>query len=447
MSVIVRYIGIDVHKDMAYVHALDQHGNKLFRTRLRMELQFDAFAETLGPQDHVALEATTHAFTLHDVLAEHAGEVVVVNPIKTALIAKARVKTDKLDARILAELMRCGFIYAVWVPPMKIRQLRSLVGQRIGRNKDRTRVKNAIHALLRTYRLTPPVKDPFTQRGRVWLQRVELEPLARFQMDQHLQLLDAIENNIRALEGEIARLAADNPMVKRIMQVTGLSYYTALAVYAEIGDIERFPSAKQLASYVGIVPSVDQSGDHCYYGRITKAGRKRLRWILIEAAHTAVKHDASLSRFYHRIAYKKGKNVAKVAVARKLVVRLWYMWHEDENLRTLNKGLWTRKLQQLAWKVGSQHRAGSVQEFIAATASELGVPLTPDQARGRKRGRKKETSAPAPGTESAPAQNATPTTKEAADRNIVRHGELWVDAVTGEIITDAPPATHTPVIP
>jgi len=425
----VRYLGIDVHKDVAHVCALDLEGKVLFRETVPMNHAFDQFAARLTAWDHVALEATTNAFTLYDTLAAHAGEVVVVNPLKTRLIAEARIKSDRLDARILADLMRSDFIYRVWVPPTEIRALRSLVGQRTGVNKQLTQVKNALQALLRTHRIEYETGKVFTQKGRARLRQLKLPELAAFQRDQFLARLESLEAELAAYDKAIARLAGGNPIVKRLMQQTGIDYYSALAIYAEIGDVERFRSAKKLCSYAGLVPSLDQSGKKCRRGRITKAGRKRLRWILVECAQVACKHDPSLQKFFDRICRRKGRNVAVVAVARKLLVRIWHLWRRDENHRFVDKDLWTRKLQRLAHDIGCRERGKTSTEFITETARELEVTLTPEQTRGRIRHRKTTRAAD---TKSQPAAPPAP------KRKVVKVHDHWVDSETGEVL-DQPP--------
>lgn len=331
-----------------------------------------------------------------------------MNPIKTRLIATARIKSDKLDAKNLALLLLSGFVHTVWVPPVEVRELRALVGQRLGLNKDCTRVKNALHALLRTHRIESPYEDLFSQKGLRWLKKLELSPRVAFQRDQHLRLFEAVEENRAKLDKEIARLAGDNLVVLRLMQQAGLDYYTALAVYAEIGDIRRFPTARHLSSYTGLVPCLDQSGPKRRLGQITKAGRKRLRWLLVEAAQTASNYDPTTRRLLNRIAAKKGRNVAIAAVAHRLAVRIWHAWHNDENFRQMNKGLWTRKLQDLAYEIGCRQHGIRATDFIKESAKSLKVSLTEEQARGRnrKRGPKVE--------DKGNADNEPPFTQEGA---------------------------------
>jgi len=444
----IRFFGIDIHKDVAYVCAVDGQGRIVLSLAVPMNHAFDQFAAQLTKADHVAVEASTNAFAIHDVLARYAGEVVVVNPIKTRLIAEARIKSDKLDAQNLAQLLRSGFIYQVWVPPTEIRELRSLVGQRTGLNKQRTQVKNALQALLRTHRIEYETGKVFTQAGRRWLRSLELPGLATFQRDQHLTLLESIEVNLAAYDKEIARLAGDNPVAKRLMQQTGINYYSALAIYAEIGDIERFSSPKKLCSYAGLVPTLDQSGKKCRVGRITKAGRKRLRWILVECAQVACNHDPSLKKCFDRIAQKKGRNVAVVAVARRLLVRIWHLWHEDENHRHMKKDLWTRKLQDLAYDIGCRELGKQSTDFIQDTAQELEVKLTEEQARGRARNRKKkeavaEQTAPAPTTTGADpgSELADPDQPRQDKDKVLKVQAGWVDLETGELLKRRPSGT------
>jgi transposase len=393
-----RYLGLDVHKDFIQVAALDAQGNQLFERRIPNNEELEFFALTLRRTDAVALEATCNAFALHDLFSAHAGEVVVVNAYRTKLIAQSRVKTDKVDALVLAQLLRTRFIATVWVPPREIRELRSLLALRTSLNRQGTCMKNSIHAMLRGHRLRFGGKELFSVKGRQWLDQQTWSNIDRFRLNELLSMLDSNQASQDRLEAFIAQLAVANPIVQRLMQLHGLGFFSALAVYAEIGDINRFATPGKLASYAGLTPSVHQSGNgQAYYGSITKAGRKRLRWILVEAVQAAARHEPRMEEFFNRVRARKGWNVAIVACAHKLLIRIWHVWHDAVNARHLDPALYTRKLQGLAWAAGGKRlrELGDKNSaaFINRTCTELGVMLSTDAPRGRERRRRPAPSA------------------------------------------------------
>jgi len=384
-----RYHGLDAHKDSVYLCVRDEAGTILREERLTFGSEWKTYCASLTPEDEVVLEASTQVFDLYDQLAPHAGRAVVAHPADVRLVAKAHFKSDRLDADRLSYLLRLNAIPEVWIPPEDIRTLRALLSQRQSLQKESTRRKNVLHSLLHAHGHTPPMSDLFSQEGRQWLGEVGgADPVWLLQVNTHLALLEAAETAVQGLDAHLVQVAQSHPLILRLMQQAGLDWLGALILYAAIGDISRFPSEKHLASYLGLVPSLAQSGQKRRQGSITKAGRKQPRWLLVEAARVAIRYDGTLQACYERIAAKKGSNVAIVAIARKLAVRTWHIWHEDQNARTLDVGQWTRKLQKLAWQVGQENLPQGSREFIRQTAEVLGVELTEEQTRGRYAGRK-----------------------------------------------------------
>lgn len=324
-----RYFGIDTHKKYVVVASVNEHQEVLsLPQRVEMTDLAKWAAKTLTQQDRAVIEATTNAWHIYDILAVHTGQVLVANPYKTKLIAEARIKSDKIDALVLARLLAARFICEVWVPATNVRQCRALAAHHTSLSRQLNRVKNRIYSLLARHDLKCPERSPFTEAGRAWLQTLALAATEMLELRQLLAHLDLLRAQQAEAEGFIAHLAAQDQRVPRIMQVTGIGCFTAFAILAIIGDIHRFSSAQQLTGYAGLVPSLKQTGDHTYSGHITKAGSPELRWLMVEAARSAVRFDPHWQGVYERLKSRRGSNIAAVAVARKLLVAIWHLLHD-----------------------------------------------------------------------------------------------------------------------
>jgi len=369
-----RFFGLDVHKEYATICGISQQGQVVVKgDRLPLE-QLPAWAaETLTGEDAVALEASTNTWWVYDCLAVRAGRVVVVNPIKTRLIAQARISTDELSAEALARLLQSNFICEVWVPEERTREYRQLVSHRIRLAQEAIRLKNRIHATLHRQQIRCPYSGLFSRVGRAWLRKLELPELEKLLLRQNLDLLEGSEEALAEVDQLLARLAQEDQRVPILMQIPGINIFSALAILAEIGEIGRFASAKKLSSYAGLVPSLHRSGQKHTSGPITKAGRCRLRWILVEAAHVAARHDPQLGRFYHRLRAKKGTNVAVVATARKMLVVIWHLLSGDGVYRGRQVQMIARKFLEWGWKVGQKDRCASNKEFVLKQLQQIQI--------------------------------------------------------------------------
>lgn len=196
----------------------------------------------------------------------------------------------------------------------ELRDLRALVRHRARLVRVRTSVKNRVHALLDRYGLKHEFSDLFGKAGLNWLRGLDLDQLDRLVLDNHIEFVECLNRLIRNVEREINRRASLDEDVRLLLSLTGVGVYSALLIKSEIGDIRRFPNYKKLISWAGLAPSLYQSGNVERHGRITKQGSRMLRWIMVEAARVAVRHDARLRGFYERV--KRG------VVNR----RLWLLW-------------------------------------------------------------------------------------------------------------------------
>lgn len=347
----MRTVALDVHKRFAEV-AVHEDGD--VRRLGRIETgQLREFAASLAPTDHVVLESTAMTWAIAELLAEHAGRVTVSNPMRTRAIASAKVKTDKIDAKVLAQLGAADFLPEVWAPDEVTRALRRRVAHRSSLVVQRTRLRNQIHAVLTRNLIDAPVTDVFGQGGRVWLADVELPVHEREQVDSDLRLHDALNHEIELVERQLAEQALARTDVRHLMTISGVGAITALALVAVIGDVTRFPSPRHLVGYLGLDPRVRQSGEKAArHGHISRAGQAHARGLLIEAAHSAIRTPGPLHAFHGRIATRRGKQIAICATARKLTVLAWHLLSKDEDYRYGAPTITQRKLRNLQRKAG-----------------------------------------------------------------------------------------------
>jgi transposase len=347
----MRTVALDVHKRFAEVAVHEDGG---LRRLGRIETgQLRVFAQSLGAQDHVVLESTAMTWAIAELLAEHAGRVTVSNPMRTRAIASAKVKTDKIDAKVLAQLGAADFLPEVWAPDEVTRALRRRVAHRSSLVRQRTRLRNQVHAVLARNLIDAPVTDVFGQGGRRWLTDVQLPVHEREQVDSNLRLHDALDVEIELVERQLAEQALTRSDVRHLMTIPGVGAITALALVAVIGDATRFPSPRHLVGYLGLDPRVRQSGEKAArHGHISRAGQAHARGLLVEAAHTAIRTPGPLRAFHGRIATRRGKQIALCATARKLAVLAWHLLTKDEDYRYGAATITQRKLRALQRKAG-----------------------------------------------------------------------------------------------
>ena len=366
----MRIIALDVHRSFAQTAILE---NGKLRDAGKIDLEYSRllqFARKLKPDDEIVIEATGNTSAIVRVLLPFVGRVVIANPILVRAIAWAKVKTDKIDAAVLAKLHASGFLPEVWMPDEETEARRRVVAERTQLVSQMTRLKNRIQSVLHA-NLIPPYKGVlFSQRGRAWL---EAQPLAEDQrrvIVRHAGELDRLGAELAEVDKSLAQKALDEPQVKRLMTITGVNATVGMSVLAAIGDIHRFSSPEKLVSYFGLNPRVRQSGDKpAYHGRITKQGRAHPRSMLVEAAWVISGAPGPLRAFFIRIRDKRGKHVAAVATARKLAVIVWHILTKDEDYTWGRPALLQWKLRKLELKAGHPSRRGGRQKGSAAAYS------------------------------------------------------------------------------
>ena len=223
---------------------------------------------------------------MNEAFEKHGINVKLANPMKTKAIAEARIKTDKLDARTLAHLLRSNLIAESYIaPPDKVREDRSLLRLRINLVSDRTRVMNRVHSLLDKYDLKCKYDHIFGVNGIRWLKSIELKGNDQIQLANYIHSIEFLNSEITLIEKQISLEASHNEDVKILISMTaGIDYFSAILISSEMGDISRFRTAGKLVSWCGLCPTVHQSGTSMYMGRMKKDRNKKINWIMIQAA-------------------------------------------------------------------------------------------------------------------------------------------------------------------
>ncbi len=329
------YAGLDIHKKTCQTVICTQDGKIIKEGKInnKPEVIKDFFKEF--KEITIAIEACVNWEYIFETLEEEGYHVVLAHPLKTRIIAESKVKTDKIDAKILSHLLRTGFLPTSYIPSKKTRDLRNLVRQRVALGKYRAKFKNKICAeLLR--RGIPYERGGaiFTDKGRRWLRSLHIPTI-----DTYLPLLESVMKETDKLELTFKKEGKTHKDIQLLITIPGIGTYSALLICSEIGDISRFRCEEKLFSYAGVIPSVHQSGEHKYHGHITKQGSKYLRWILTEVVRIHLiwtkKHkvETTISRFYQRIRKKKPENVAAIAASRKLLQIIYHMLKNQNEFR------------------------------------------------------------------------------------------------------------------
>jgi transposase len=307
--------GLDVHKDSTYATILNSEGKVVNQTRMNNERVLPYLASFKVSK--VGMESSNQIAPLFRKLTSRGFNVMVSHPKKTRYIAEAKIKSDRVDSRAIAELVRLDALPLAYFPTGEIASLREKVRRRAFLVRERVKLRVKIKSVL-TYEGLRWSSDHglFTKRGVEWLRGLNNDSI-----ESYLRILATLDLEIKLLSKELVGIAEHDEDVKLLMTIPGIGYYSAVLMKSEIGDVNRFPFGERLCSYAGLVPSTHASGKTVWHGSITKEGSHWLRWVMVEAAQTHVhKYDTSITRAYNRIAERKGKKIAVVAAARKLLM-------------------------------------------------------------------------------------------------------------------------------
>jgi transposase len=335
---------------------------------------------TLNKQDEVVLEMTTNTWQLYDELYTYAGSVLVVHPPHVALITRSLVMNDKIAASILARLLAKGLLVGIWVPPQEIRELRGLVAQRKKMTGLATQAKNRLQAVLQRHHLVPPEGNLYQESQQRWWQSLPLGSLEKVNLQSDLETLQFAQTQQMRLTSMMEEIANQQEQVTRLLQIPGFGVVTAVTVWAAIGNIQRFADSQHLVGYAGFGTRVHDSGMTSRSGRITKAGRRDLRVVLIEAAQVAANNHPHWKAELARLQPRLGRNKAIVAIARKLLVTVWYILAQHKTDRFAQPEAIAQKFLKFAYQLGKANRpAGqSAAQFVRQRLDvlELGQELT-----------------------------------------------------------------------
>ncbi len=372
-----RFVGLDIHKAYMVAMAVDRDQNNLFGPR-RVETQAIATwaKNNLTRQDAVVLEMTTNTWTVHDRLAPLVHSVTVVHPPDVALITKARVMTDKIAAHKLAQLHAANLLAKVWVPDQHTRDLRTILSKRKHLTTVKVETKNRLHSLLHKYHWTGPEDGKlFADHNRDWWLALPVTALERICIESDLDTLVFAASQIAKLEAVLAEIAANDEHMPYLIQLPGIAFMTAMMIRAAIGDITRFPTAKQLVGYSGLGARVHLSGKSAYGGKITKHGRKDLRHALVEAAQAAVRTHPHWKRIFDSMTKRMPRQKAVVAVARKLLVAVWHVLTKKEADHWADPKNIAYSLFKFAYDVGVRRLPGQpkANDFVRYWLDKLGV--------------------------------------------------------------------------
>jgi len=328
------YMGVDYHKQYSHMTILNK-GGEVIKEGIVNNYEEDIRRFLLGFEGVKAVvEAGRTSCVMADLLEWMGVDIKIANPMQVKAIAQAKIKTDKRDSKVLADLLRANLIPEVYKRSQANREAQRILRQRVFFVRMRTQVKNRIAWILAMQKPEfaahmELIKDLYTQRGLEFLEKIELGEADRKIMDELLESYYHLNKRIHISDEFIKELSTSMNEAQLVRSIPGFGPFYSVLVPVEIGDISRFAKAEKLHAYTGVIPSMYSSGGRVYHGKIIKAGNKWLRWAVIEAVWPALKADISLKVFYHNRAWRKGPNVAKVATARKLLTIVYRVLKEE----------------------------------------------------------------------------------------------------------------------
>jgi transposase len=372
-----RYIGLDVHKHYITIGGMNQEQEIVLRPRNVDMARFKRWAEeNLRDTDEVVLEATTNTWDIYDIVLPLVKRVVVAHPAEVKQIAHARVKTDNQDVLRLVRLLIADLVPEVWVPPVEVRELRALLSYRWRLVKMSTAIQNRMHSLLHRHNIPAPEGKIDVGKNRVWWEQLKLSELETLRLQQELKSLRMVREHILEVEKELGHLSTSerwHAQATHVMQLPGVGIVVTMTILAAIGDIRRFENPKKLVGYAGLGAGVHDSGQTHREKGLTKSGRKELRWALVEAAWQAVRSHPYWRAQYEELCRRKHPNQAIVAMARKLLVTLWYLLSKPESYDRSSDEDLAYKMLTWAWHLDPRAKRGLTnQQFAKYALLQLG---------------------------------------------------------------------------
>jgi len=322
----MKIIGCDYHPSFQQIAMLDTETGELIERRLyHADGEAQRFYESLSGPVRVGVEASGNMLWFERLLAKlkqelwigDASEIHARHPRKQQL-------TDKRDAQHLLNLLVEKRFPRIWVPSVEERDLRQMLKHRHTLVQMRTRVKNQLQHIAMNHGLQKK-RQLWTKVGQEWLLKLELDPWTKHRRDELLKMLKELNQQVEQMNQAVEQAAQQREDAKLLMSHPGVGPILALATVLTLGDVSRFQCGRQVASYIGLIPCEQSSGQRRWLGSITKQGNSFMRFLLVQAGMSAARGAADLGRVYKRLVQKKHHGVAKVAVARKLLVRMYWM--------------------------------------------------------------------------------------------------------------------------
>lgn len=323
------YVGADLHKEQTWFYIMDEHGAKISSINVSNDPNIlEPYVSNIPTPFRIAVESTYNWYFFIDIVERYADAAYLANSYELKAFAKRHKKTDKIDARLIADILRKDYLPTVFIPSREIRQMKELLSCRINLVKDRTRAIVRLKAMLD--KLGLPSSGDFTTK-----KRINLIPIQGMPEEYMICAINAVEsikffdNKINALEKEISRFAKDDQDIMNLITTPGIDYFSATVIKTEIGDISRFASFSRLCAYAGLAPRVAQSANKSFHGPLNINRRKKLQWILIEVVYHFIRQQPDKQAKYDQIALRKGTNTAKIVLARDLLKVVYHILKEQ----------------------------------------------------------------------------------------------------------------------
>jgi transposase len=338
----MEYVALDVHKHYTWARVENDKGDKLYECKLAHSRgTIENFTKKWNPGTPVAVETVGNWYWVVDEIEAGKGSPQLVNARLAKLMIGSVNKSDKLDAKGMNRLQRVGTLPTVWIPPSAVRDARELPRTRMVLSNQRTQLKNRIHATISKYGFkVEGVSDAFGKQGRRILEGLlaKLPPHTGEALKLMLDELDHVQANLKVIEAKMQAAFAPSTQTTYLKSEPGVGEMLAVVIWTEIGTIERFGRAEQLASYAGLVPRENSSGGKIRYGRVRKDVNLYLKWAYVEAANSAVLNRERcqyrhISQLYENVKARRGHGKAIVAVARHLAEASFWMLKKGESYR------------------------------------------------------------------------------------------------------------------
>lgn len=320
------FIGMDLHKNTSNFCVKDRDGAIIAETKVVTDRsQLTQFVRRFDQPLSLVMEPVSQWYTYADVFQKLGVDVHLAHPLRVKAIASARIKTDKIDAAVLCDLLRSNLLPESYFASKEVRSWKELVRFRASLLNIRTQIKNKVHAILFKHALKHTFSNLFGVAGKNWLSNLRLDEPFATALSEYLSLIENLDERVDRAGEAVEKMVGEHPQAKLLTSIPGVSYVSALTIMGEIGDIHRFPSSKKLMGYAGLVPSTYASADKVRHGKLTKTGSKWLRYIMIEVAQhqQLCKKNPGFGSYYLNLKKRKGTGPAAAATARKMLAVVW----------------------------------------------------------------------------------------------------------------------------